>query len=521
MPPLPKFCLGFTLLLCLVSAASGQPGNREPRVARPGGATAPAGAQPSQSPSSPKAGDGIPYFEGYPTLLSDEWVDVPEADARLRLPAEALATRTQNGGVSTIDLRASTGRWTLKVSSIRGSTPAATVSEVLDAALLDLAKRAGVLVDPKTRKPFATPVRFVEPAPGASRAIRLRGATGPAERVVVAVPEEDGQGAIRGIALVRATGDRFVLVDLFTSEANLDEGRRVFDAVLASIVIRSGAEASAERQRLIATGDALLRRWSGGELAGALPEKQEWFRLYSPAGEDGAEKEHGYRGVRGWTGKRSELGLGNPGGEDPSGYLAEIVARVVQPTGGEDKAWFITDTRAVFFLSTDRREEAWSVMTTARDSRVTKGQTYSELGARSGGSMSVQLSQPGRPMRQIKPTVPPEGFLSQLETIVLPRLLVKTGAEAEAGFYAYRSDAEAVTMRRDTLKRDAAGAWELTSTFREGEPAQTSTLGADGAITQTRLFDGRRWAPTTLDELTALWKRQGLPTTGDAASGSR
>lgn len=519
----------------MVAPALAQPGTqpRGPGELRPprggGPVSVPANVQPpsapanvpaTQPPGGPTAVGALPVMPIDESALSHETISIADLGLTLRLPRDTVAHRSRASGLESIQIVPPVGGWVIRVSTPRTSNPKVTVAEAMNKAMMDAAGKSGIIRDGSTGQTIAADVRIIEPAGGTTRAIRIAGSPSAGERVYLSLPEAaagDGR-AVQGIVFFKPQPDRFVVLEVVTPESELPAARRAFDAMTAAAVFTSTDEAAQQRERMVTAGEALMSRWTEADLLAAMPAGQEWFRLYKPAvtGADKDAEELGYRGVRAWRGKRSELGTGVSGEDNPEGYLVEIVARLITPAGeGEEgRAYTFIDTKAVYFLSLDKHEEAWSVTTRIRDSRVAKGTIMSEMGARNGRSMSVQITYPGKPTRIIKPVVPPVGYLSQVESCLLAKLIVKSGVETDLGFYNYRSDVEGVTLRRELLKRDpgAGNAWTLTTWFREGDAPQTSVFRDDAALVRTNLTEDRRWVPTNLDLLMKLWQAKGLPT---------
>lgn len=519
--------------LSLTTAIHAQPGTqpRGPGELRPsrGPVTVPNNVQPPSAPvdapvktpgAPDKAVESLPIMPIDEGALSHETISISDLGLTLRLPRDTVAHRSRTSGLESIQIVPPVGGWVIRVSTPRTSNPKVTVSEAMSKAMMDTAGKGGMIRNASTGQVIAADVQIIEPTGGKTRAIRIAGSATAGERVYLSLPEAtagDGR-TVQGIVFFKPQHDRFVVLEVIAPERELPAARRAFDAMVAAAAFTSTDEAAQQRERMVTAGAALMARWTEADLLAAMPAEQEWFRLYKPAvtGADKDAAELGYRGVRAWRGKRSELGSDVSGEDNPEGYLVEIVARLITPAGEAEgeRAYTFIDTKALYFLSLDKSEEAWSVTTRIRDSRVAKGTIMSEMGARSGRSMSVQISYPGKPTRVIKPVVPPVGYLSQVESCLLSRLIVKSGVETDLGFYNYRSDVEGVTLRRELLKRDpgAGNAWTLTTWFREGDAPQTSVYRDDGGLVRTNLTEDRRWVPTNLDLLMKLWQAKGLPT---------
>ena len=165
-------------------------------------------------------------------------------------------------------------------------------------------------------------------------------------------------------------------------------------------------------------------------------------------------------------------------------------------------------------MTGDRNEEAWSIKTAVWDGQKSRPAIYTETGTRTGKTLTVLINTPGQPPKTIRPTLPPEGYLTQVETFLLPRLLVRSGVEVDLGLYAYQSASEAVSLRRDALQRGAAGsprAWTLVSRAREADAPQKYDLDDQARPTRGELAEGLVLEPIVLADLVKLWESKGLP----------
>ncbi len=441
----------------------------------------------------------------------------------LHLPEGVLAERAQMAGVVSLQIRPELGKWTIRISTPRTSNPRSTVKDAMDKAVTDIAGNNTVR-DATSGKALGSDIQQLKPATGQSRAIKAGTLDG--ERVVLSLPAtgaaaKDGDRMIQGLAFFKPAADQFVIFELVGPQKELTEAGAIFEGLITSATFRDVAEINTERQKIVLAGDRMVSSISATDMDAAVADGPKWYRLYKPAASsaDSDAEEMGYRSVKFWKGRRSELeGQGRDRGDtpdNPEGYLAEVSARLITRTNSGTAAaaaYSIVDTTARYFMTPDRQEESWTVTTALRDSRTSKVRTLGETGARRGASMTVQITEPGKPPRSMQPTVAPQAYLTQVETHLLPRILQRSGAETELGFYAYRSDSYSVTLRRDLTQRELGGAWTQTTTFREGDEPQKSVFRDDGELIRTVLPDGRMWTATTPQELKKLWERKGLPT---------
>ncbi|MCA9299339.1 MAG: hypothetical protein KDA28_09745, partial [Phycisphaerales bacterium] len=235
----------------------------------------------------------------------------------------------------------------------------------------------------------------------------------------------------------------------------------------------------------------------------------QFERIYRPApgGAEADEKEMGYRRVRAWMGSRNDLSTGEPSKDaKPDGYLLRIDGLVLLDDGRR------ADSKSVYFLSRDRRQEAWTMTMAIRGSGAAKPEVWSELGARSGSSMSVQVNQGGRSSHTLRPSIEGPGYISQLESYLLPQLLIRAGKPGKYAFYAYDQSAESNRLKTVELGRvdDRPGLWR-TTTRRVDEQFETADFNEYGRLIRSESSDGLIKRPIEFDRLYRIWESKGLP----------
>ena len=107
--------------------------------------------------------------------------------------------------------------------------------------------------------------------------------------------------------------------------------------------------------------------------------------------------------------------------------------------------------------------------------------------------------------------VPDVAYLSQAESLVLPRLLGRPEAPAEYGFYCFDSASGRLTQRSDRVARSGDGATVMTRPTPEAAPIRQQ-VDARGVLVRRTSEDGSEVEATTGEALLALWQRKGLPT---------
>ena len=324
---------------------------------------------------------------------------------------------------------------------------------------------------------------------------------------------------VRGSTLVKVGPGRFILFELYTSGIKYEKAKEMYEVMLATVSIDDPTDASARRAAAVGMGIRVLDRLSESdyrEVFSSFPER--WERLYQQAttGAAADDEEIGYRRIRARIGKRGEMSPKKPkdlwnAAEQDEGFIVQIDARILDLGG-------IVDTRATYFAMPDFSEEAWVVNMSIRkgpDEYGNPGKTsrWQEIGARRGTDMSVRIVPQSADSTTIRPQVATEGYLSMVQSFVLPQLLVRAGIPGDMAFYTYQTTSGTVRLRTDTIDQSDKGRklWTLTTRLNADAEPQTTTITPDGEVLRTTFTDGRRWDTIPLDQLARIWKTKGLP----------
>lgn len=334
-----------------------------------------------------------------------------------------------------------------------------------------------------------------------------------ADHAYVAIPREGTlEYTIRGSTLLNTDPGRFILFELFTTASAFTKSREMYEVMLATAVIEDQADIATRRAAMIDSGVKALAQLTESDYRAVFSaHPQRWERLSRPAptGAASDDDELGYRRIQARVGKRGDLAPNKPKekwnkDDQQDGYIVQIDARLLEADS-------VIDTRAAYFLSLDRAEEAWVVnMAVRKGADVSRWQ---EIGARIGTDMSISVVPEQSQATKIRPQIQGEGYISMVESYMLPQLLVHIGIPADFAFYSYQTSSSTIRLRTDALaipRRDG-GPWTLTTRLNADAPPQTTLIGPDGRILRTDLADGRRWSPIEFDALFNLWKRKGLP----------
>ena len=336
----------------------------------------------------------------------------------------------------------------------------------------------------------------------------------PADRFYVEFPEVRGEGQeVRGYTVFKTGPGRFVIFELFTDLLKLDRARVNYETMISSAEFTAGEDIDIKRSTMIRSGIAALGSLTAADYKDVMNASgQRWERLYSPArtGDDLDAREHGYRRLRAWVGRRGEL---NPDRKENEwrdierepGFLLRIDALLIEDD-------LRVDSQAIYYLSIDRTLESWSVKMTLRQGEATPTR-WEETGAREDTSMVVRVEQGGAHPRVIKPLTQSEGYVSVLESYMMGPLLVKADLPSDFAFYTYQSQGEKVSLRTDSVARPqgANGPFEITTRPRENGPSQTALYRPDGSLIRIDRPDGRIWEPIAFDRLVALWRAKDMP----------
>lgn len=470
--------------------------------------TAPAYAQT-------QTGSGSPASKQTPTSPSPSQTAVVEfAEAPFRiesiglsmlLPDGATTNLTREGNKVTARILAPDQTWIINIES-RETTSQRPLSDVVDAIRDQILASVGIRNSDGSVG--STQGKVLDRKQGLSLA------GGAAERIYLLVPGPSGPASVKGYTVFNPQPGRYLTFELLTPEPAFKQAGPMYEAVVATATFEDPSKLSAARQAAVAAGVSIMSQLSTEEFRAVIDryaskDKPRWDRLYEPSPSGADDREIGYKRVTAWAGQRGELDSSRERAKWDSedrqpGYLLKLEARVLDGTG-------IYDTVSMFYLSEDRTSEAWLVRSSRRDQGTVA--TWTETGAREGSSMTVRIDPPDGQSQTIKPMIDGEGYLSRLESVLLPDLLMVKRVPAEYGFYTYQSESGTIRLRRDVLEQpdDRAGLWVLTTRLNEDSQPQTTSLNERGEIIHNLLPEGRVWEPTQLDRLVSLWRRANLP----------
>jgi hypothetical protein len=455
-------------------------------------------------------------------FLADEPVTLESVGLSFRLPADCVAQRAEVGASIYIQAAPRSGDYSLAVQVLRPGDGLRTLQDVVERIRADLSARTGTIdrveIDPRTRESRAQTVAVMARELMPPTEIRVGNLERAGVRLYVALTTPDRRAVVEGYTVLQPLPTAFVIFQLICEQEKFSAARRAYELSIASSTFEDPTTTASARGRALAAGRHLLQTLTPEALDRALPPERTWFRFYRPAGtgDPADDTELGYRALRLWKGRKAELN--GPSGrelpptpDNPEGYLAEVLARLLITESGHR---IVVDSRALAFMTLDRSSEAWTVSTAIQDPRQRRPSIYAETGARDARGISVSITEPGGVPRVIRPFLESDVYLNQVETHLLPTLLLNAGAEREYAFLAYRSQGESVSLRRDLVRRDpdAPTGWLIRTRHGEAGEPQRSLYSADARLIRTELPDGSVWEPVTFDRLMTIWKSKDLPT---------
>lgn len=465
--------------------------------------------------AQPRAGSGTAASKQTPTAKPIaqttvvEFADIPfridSIGLSMLLPEGATTNLTREGSKVTARILAPDQTWIINIES-RETTSQRPLTEVVDAIRDQVLASVGIRNSDGTVS--STQGKILDRKPDLS----LKG--GIAERIYMLIPGPSGPASVKGYTVFNPQPGRYLTFELLTPEPAYKQAGPIYEAVVATATFEDPSKLSAARQAAVAAGVSIMSQLSTEEFRAvidryAAKDKPRWDRLFEPSPTGSEDREIGYKRVSAWVGQRGELDSSRErakwGSADRRpGYLLKLEARILDGSG-------IYDTISMFYLSEDRTSEAWLVRSSRRDRGTVA--TWTETGAREGSSMTVRIDPPDGQSQTIKPSIDGEGYLSRLESVLLPDLLMVKQVPAEYGFYTYQSESGNIRLRRDILEQpdDRAGLWILTTRLNEDSQPQTTSLNERGELIHTLLPEGRVWEPTKLDRLVSLWRRANLP----------
>jgi hypothetical protein len=420
------------------------------------------------------------------------------------------------GDRQTVQIVPENSTWILNIQTPQTTNEAATIQEAMDQTIrLIQGSNAVTNADPKKTPESEYFDNSVE-AKLIEKTDNLNLPGGAAGRFYIAVPRGDKSYINKGYTIFKPTAHQFVVFEFICHDVDFAKLRGAYETIVGTANFEKSDSIMLTRGSAIKAGQALLATLSEQDYAAAMGDKELWFRLYRPAksGMKVDDTEIGYKGLKFWKGKRGEI---NPDkarskwtkSDQQDGYLAQLRTRVIRENNE------IIDAVSIAFMTADRNEETWMIVTSVKDPNGQESGHATETGARNKSDIMISKAEARRPAMTLNPPMPPEGYLSQFEWMILPRLLVQKKALVETGFYWWGdyvgADGGSVSFHKCTLTQQGP-LMNLTITARDAAQSQTSTYNEKGEFIRSEFNGGSLvWEPTELAPLKHLWEQKGLP----------
>lgn len=467
-------------------------------------------SQPNSKPNSKPSTD--PVAKTAVVTFATDAYRIDSIGLSMNLPEGSTTQLSRDGTKTTSRILAPDQTWLINIESHQSSTSDRTLAQVTDAIRDQALASVGETND--QGELLRTRGAVLERQTG----LNLPG--GPAERVYVLIPgapaesgRKSGTATVHGYTVFNPGPGRYITFQLLAPEPAFKAVAPIYEAVVATATFVDPARIGAERQQAIATGGSYFSQLTAEDYQAVLDiyakGRTRIDRLYQPSTSGADDTELGYKRITAWKGQRGELDAARErarwtGADKEPGYVLKLEARIVDGSA-------IYDTISMFFLAEDRSTEAWLVRGSKREGGDIS--TWTETGARDGNNMTVRIDPPEGPSQTFKPLIEGEGYVSRLESALLPDLLMRRKIPADYGFYVYQSESGTIRLRRDSLSQpeDRAGLWVLTTRLNDDAKPQSTLLNENGDLIRVELPEGRIWEPTKLDRLISLWRRANLP----------
>ncbi len=458
------------------------------------GFTSIANAQPTTPPPAiPKPTNSSPATSAIELEQSPARIDA--LNLNIYLPKGSVTETTSFGTNATMGVGFPDQIGVMTIKEQKTTDPELTVKQVADNIVNQLTRFASS----KTGKLISRDSNLIIPP-----------RTG--ERFYVRLPGLNGKpDSVRGMTIFQSQPRKFVIFDFTCLYANFDQARAYYETSVATMDLGNPTQSDVRRAAAIKSMLAFLDLRSVEDYQNAMTGKEDrWERLYLPApsGDEMDATEYGYRKIRSWGGFKGEL-TDKPrsswnADDRQLGYFVQIDAMALEEN-------LRIDTRATFYMSEDTKEESWTIKMSVRQDGFQ--QTSTVTGARSGTSMAVVLDQSDAPTTKTHPLIQGEGYISQVQTYLIGKLLAQNAAPGEYASYAYNNSLSTIALRWDVVEKpeETPDLIRITTKVSNDTPPTASIYDKEGNLLRVRLANGRIWEPIELDRLIRLWKKKGLP----------
>ena len=458
---------------------------------------------------TPPPGSAVPANDG----LDPKYLEFEVLGMRFRPPVQSIM-RADGSGITaqwTISERADPPRFVLRVSRLVASDAISTPAQQIDSYVKSVSERPSpnAVFAVRSRKEFELDGR-----PAALLYTSLREGSG-----------DDEVSAVQGYFILQIAPNEFVVISSLLAEQDFASVSQLLERSFRTMQVANQAALADERSGRIERGDHLLRGLDEEAMRRALDPvgakgeapAPRWYRI-TRVDATGDVKDVGYMTM---VVIDAAQGLANPDRresewtktEKERGMLVRMQVRTLLDATGTA----FSDTEARYWTRWDRGREFWTVRSTMRKDRASS--TSTQLGIR-----SEPTSGSPRPILEVADVVPKEvateprrwpipevGYLSQAESLVLPRLFPKVAAPADYGFYCFDPRSGRLAQRVDRQVPTAKGYNIATQTTLEA-PAIAQLVDERGILLKRSSDDGSVIEATTGQALLDLWQKTGLPT---------
>ncbi len=432
--------------------------------------------------------------------LIDEPVNIISLGLSMRLPVGAgYETTRMTGAKAAFNMVAADQLWTLALHNPSSEDDSLTTVGVADHLLEQLARANATTGATET-------VLF------RNDELRINGK--PASRFYVKVtPALRKDPIVTGYTIFWTAPGEFAIFQFDCKADDYDTARPEYETVMATAVFRDPQVVAQERVAGIDAANALFGALTPEDLNQLLATPHvQFYRTYMPVqgGARGESQEIGYQRVEMRTGYRGDLDPNKP--RNRWGRADKDPGFIVRVTGRQLQDQMLIDVDAIYFLSQDRQEEVWRVVMEAHQDN--QREAWLETGAHLNGTIKVSVTQGSQPTQSKQWKTPPDAYISQVEHLILGRLLVSRGDVGAYNFYYYNAQMSDLLLRRDVLEPIQSRGpekWRLTSKNAENLPESVKTYDARGNLLRVEEANGVIKEPIALDQLRRLWRSKGLP----------
>jgi hypothetical protein len=440
-----------------------------------------------------------------PVLLGDEAFQIPNLGLSVFLPEDSLVDVSRmEGGRTTVVIspqgkdRSFVFQIIQSVSSDHALEPGEALGNIVE-------QRRAMHTGQDARGRKVTTVRVFDPDDS------LLLGEHPAHRAYLDVPP-DPDAPVTGYTLVKTGPGQFVIFQMDCPVPLFPRVRNLYEMMVASAQFRTSDEVGSERAAALLAGQALMGGFNTADYEAALDSEPAYYRLYRPSADGSAEEEIGYQRIFIHAGRAGELDLSKPestwtSADKQPGFIARVEARALA-------LGTLVDSVSTFFLSADRATELWTITMEVR--KDTASERWVETGIRRDDRLTVKTTRSGEEPTNAEWSPLPKGYISRVETYLIPRLVARAEMPGIYGFYAYDSNLAKMSLRRDAFTAaDAAtgagAAVTITTLLSENSRPITTHTDGRGRILRRLMPDGQVMTPATQAELKQIWAGKALP----------